>query len=47
MLLEVGRKQILFGHGNDSLGEGRLNDVEVKGDNCQRNAFERTRGYRF
>ena len=47
MLLEVGRKQILFGDGNDSLGEGRLNDVEVKGDNCQRNAFERTRGYRF
>ena len=43
MLLEVGRKQILFGDGNDSLGEGRLNDVEVKGDNCQRNVLEQTR----
>ena len=47
MLLEVGGKWILFGDGNHSLGEGRFNDVEVKGDHCQRNAFEQTRGNRF
>lgn len=47
MLLEVGGKRILFGDGNHSLGEGRFNDLEVKRDHCQRNAFEQTRGNRF
>lgn len=46
MLLEVGRKQILFADRNDSLERGRFNDVGVKEDHCQRNVFEQTRGNR-
>lgn len=47
MLSEVRRKQILSADGNGSLENRRFNDVGVREDHCQRNAFEETRENRI